>query len=115
MEHSMTIEPQIDEWTRRGHQQFKNFTQFKVMIRGEEVLMRWEEWMQWQATRDPLNDDPEEAERVRANIEADMAMNQRGPGIAKRNVKKARPAKKAATVVPKTTDVYIEPEKKADQ
>lgn len=78
----MTTSPsiEIDDATRRGHERFKSLIRFKVTVRGKVKMLSWDEWMQWQATRDPLNEDPEMAERVRTELKE----ARRGPGISRR-------------------------------
>lgn len=78
----MTTTPsiEVDEFTKAGHERFKSTIRFKVTVHGKTKLLSWDEWMQWQATRDPLNEDPETAERVRQQI----IDSRRGPGISRR-------------------------------
>lgn len=75
------VATETDPHTRAGHERFKSSVTFKAVIDGTEVELRWNEWMEWQATRDPLIESPAEAEKVRKRIEEER----RGPGIAKRN------------------------------
>jgi hypothetical protein len=69
---------EIDESTKRGHERFKSFTTFKC---SDGIVRTWNEWMEWQKNRDPILENPTEAEKVRARIEKRPA--------AKRPAKKA--------------------------
>ena len=72
---------EIDEYTRRGHEAFKAAARFKVHYgKGEAKTLTWVEWEDWQAHRDPIADDPVEAEKVRKELEK----ARKGPGMARR-------------------------------
>jgi len=88
---------EVDRWTKAGHENFKKMIRFNVEISpdSEPTVMTWDQWMRWQATRDPIKENPIEAERVRKNIEQER----RGPGISRR-VKKA-PATKPTNATDK--------------
>lgn len=74
----------IDEHTRAGHKRFKENIRFET----DYGVKSWDQWMEWQATRDPIGENPREADRVRAEIEE----QRRGPGVSRR-----RPARKTTT------------------
>lgn len=73
--------------TPRTHESFMASQRVQSRGVGESTH---EEWVEWQKTRDPLNEDPEAAEKERARIEEER----RGPGISRRPSKAA--AKKTA-------------------
>lgn len=99
----------VDRWTREGHAHFKRTIRFKVQKSPDHAvqMMTWDEWMHWQKTRDPLNDDPERAEKVRKELEE----ARRGPGmsrrtppfVAKKSAHPARSQKKAPPAGKETT------------
>lgn len=82
-----TIE--IDQWTRAGHERFKKAQRFTVVIGDTTAVLSWSEWMDWQASRDPLADEVTAASHL-------LSFQKRGPGIARR-----KPVKKAAAHKPK--------------
>lgn len=71
---------EIDPATKRGHERFVAMARFST----DRGVMTWHEWAEWQRTRDPIAEYPEEAEKVRARIEKERTSVQRGPGMAKR-------------------------------
>jgi hypothetical protein len=88
----------IDRHTRAGHERFKK-AQSLTIVRSEgrePERTSFVQWLEWQATRDPLKDFPKEAKKVREQIEAER----RGPGISKRG----RSTKKIAAHPPRQKD-----------
>ena len=83
------MSPVVDEFTKRGHERFKSMTRFTATIDGTSVVMTWDEWMEWQMTRDPIQEDPKIAKDLQASFLQKIQNERRGPGISKR----PRPAK----------------------
>lgn len=72
---------EIDPFTKAGHEKFKKTVRFEVEHPdGETATMTWGAWMEWQQTRDPLEEYPDEAEKVRKRLVEEA----RGPGISRR-------------------------------
>lgn len=61
--------PEIDPWTRKGHERFKRSTSF---VCGDGKIRTFEEWLEWQATREPLADMPaRQVAGVRKRVDAE--------------------------------------------
>jgi hypothetical protein len=83
------IPPEIDRWTREGHQRFKSMTRFRTEYHDTPISL--DEWIQWQMTRDPLKDDPATAAKITNQRVDEEQAAKRHPGIARRP-RPARPS-----------------------
>jgi len=67
-----------------AHEAHLSFMARQVFDIGGGELVSFEEWVEWQTSRDPFLDDPAEAQRLSDNFLLDIQAERRGPGISRR-------------------------------